>query len=194
MNPQQTNLKPTEIFGGDIFFKCLFDEESWDVDTNLETLIKYLKYTYNNNVSIDGIVLSTMIYFEDGIMLFMDDAKKYEFNYYLFPIRRIDAYLRLNQLKFKIQENVKELGFSISYDIISKPDMQYGIDDKISFTIKDETIPNWKRILKQIKTNIINKTFTLINKILPRKYIVYKYRKSIVGLKYNYRFRKNDIL
>ncbi len=190
MNPEQIVPKPYYSFGGYNFFKHMFAEDAVDVDKNLDLFLVYLKNICFRRKDIDGKVLSAGVCFDDNEVLFLSDAKKYQYKYYLFPITRLDAYARLHQLSDMLNEKIDEFKFTIEYEPRRAFSDKYDNSEAVRLIIRDESIPNWKRNLKTTLSMIRSKGIRLINKILPKNFQIVKSRKnSFFDWKYSIRYQ-----
>ena len=190
MNPEQAIPLPYYYIGGYVFFKHIFTEEIPDDEDNFELFLSYVNSNCKRRKDIDGMVISTGVFFEDNQVLFKCEAKKYQYNYYIFPIRRIDAYLILNRLAFMIHEHIDEYQLSITYEPRKPFSDLYDIDDAVRITIRDESIPKWKRKLKSRLSMIRNKSIYSINRVLPRYFRIVQSRKNFM---YDWKYRMSCI-
>lgn len=192
MNPEQVAPTPYYSFQGYNFFKHIFAEDTADVDKNFELFLIYLCSTRNKRKDLDGMVIWISAHFDNDEVLFKDDAEKHQYKYYLFPIRRIDAYLRLHQLTFMIHEQMDEYQLSVKYEPRKPFSDKYDIDEAVRIIIRDESIPNWKRKLKTALDLFKYKCIRLTNKILPMHFRITRYRKNAL-FDYRYRLRYLNI-
>jgi hypothetical protein len=189
MSPVQITPKPYYSIGDYAFFKQIFDENPTDDDDNFELFLKYINKICKRRKDIDGLILSTGVYFDDSVVLFKCEAEMYQFKYYLFPIRRIDAYLIMNRLAFMIHEHMDEYKLSVKYEPRKPFSDKYDNDESVRITIRDESIPNWKRKLKSTLSKTRSKSIYFINNVLPGPIRIVLSRKNFMfDWKYKMRF------
>lgn len=186
MNPEQVTPTPYYAFQGYNFFKHIFAEDTADVDENFDLLLSYLCNICNRRRDLDGMVIWVSAHFDNNEVLFKDDAEKHQYKYYLFPIRRIDAYLRLHQLTFMIHEHIDEYKLSVKYEPRKPFSDKYDIDEAVRIIIRDESIHNWKRKLKMALNSFKYKCISLVNKVLPMHFRITRYRRNAL---FDYRYR-----
>ena len=180
MSPEQVIPLPNNYIGDYVFFKHIFAEEIPEDEDNFELFLSYVKQNCKRRKDIDGMVISTGVCFEDNQVLFKCEAKMYKYKYYLFPIRRIDAYLILNRLAFMIHEHMNEYQLSVTYEPRRPFSDRYDIEEAVRITIKDESTPEWKRKLKWRLIVIRSKSISLINKVLPNCLRIVQSRKNFM--------------
>lgn len=180
MNPEQVFPSPNDCIGGYVFFKHIFSEEIPDDEDNFELFLSYVRQNCKRRKDMDGMVISTGVFFDDNQVLFKCEAKMYEYKYYLFPIRRIDAYLVLHRLAFMIHEHRDEYQLSVTYEPRRPFSDRYDIEESVRITIRDESIPNWRRKLKSRLIIIRSKAICLINRIVPSYFRIVQSRNNFM--------------
>ena len=180
MSTEQVFPLPNDCIGGYVFFKHIFTEEIPEDEDNFELFLSYVRQNCKRRKDIDGMVISTGVYFDDNQVLFKCEAKMYEYKYYLFPIRRIDAYLVLHRLAFMIHEHRDEYQLSVTYEPRRPFSDRYDIEESVRITIKDESIPEWKRRWRRRWIIMRSKSICSVNRVLPNCLRIIQSRKNFM--------------
>lgn len=178
MKQEKLILEPCHTFSGYDFLKLIFDRDgdAMHACRNLDLLLDYLTYKYKrSDIGIDGKTMAVSVSFDNDEAMFYKDPVYHK--YYLFPIPRREAIRRLYTLQEYMKDNEKTLRLSLDINVNFRIDSEYEIDDYVSITINDTSIPNYMRELVKSFRKVWRNIRLKFQNIFPMNYHNYDFHK-----------------